>query len=307
MGRTRRKRLWAPAERGEGEAGAAYKAPAKPGGSTRSVRAMIPAILIAAASALCPDESLPTLLNYTNPHSECVGYENGTGVFANSSNPTAAELCAPYLQPEADCCAFFQDTHICSTTGWLQYIHYGFDFTCGDAHSVNCTNFYLSAGDPTEEPAPVTPAPSAEDSGLSAGATPPDALDSVEIGQLGVTCALADKAACTAACAPAAACGDASIAYLTAQAALKPPGAWATCIGYQVCAVLLVSPELTTQTSTATATGTSTATSTVTTTEAPAPVPPAPPAEDSGLSAGAIAGIAVGAVLAVVAAGVWLL
>ena len=42
-------------------------------------------------------------------------------------------------------------------------------------------------------------------------------------------------------------------------------------------------------------------------TEEPAPVTPAPPAEDSGLSAGAIAGIAVGAVLAVVAAGVVLL
>ena len=42
-------------------------------------------------------------------------------------------------------------------------------------------------------------------------------------------------------------------------------------------------------------------------TEAPVTASPAPPAEDSGLSAGAIAGIAVGAVLAVVAAGVWLL
>ena len=42
-------------------------------------------------------------------------------------------------------------------------------------------------------------------------------------------------------------------------------------------------------------------------TEAPAPVTPAPPADDSGLSAGAIAGIAVGAVLVVVAAGVVLL
>ena len=102
--------------------------------------------------------------------------------------------------------------------------------------------------------------------------TPPVALDSIEIGQLAATCALADKTACNTACAPAAACEDASVAFLEAQAALTPPGPWATCIGYQPCNNLQ---------------------------NAPPPPPPAPPAK---LSSGAIGGIVVGAYLGVAGA-----
>ena len=99
--------------------------------------------------------------------------------------------------------------------------------------------------------------------------TPPVALNSIEIGQLAATCALADKTACNTACAPAAACKDASVAFLDAQAALTPPGPWATCIGYQPCLQN---------------------------------APPPPPPASAKLSSGAIGGIVVGAYLGVAGA-----
>jgi hypothetical protein len=143
---------------------------------------MIPAILIAAASAVCPDES--------EPYMHAGAFKCSTTDITDAANVTEITLCAP-AQPGYSCCVAtihsdqIYATHYCyddyafqsarcadADTGIINHTYEHTQFEPYLFFLFNCTNLEAPAPPPlsTEEPAPVTPAPPAEDSGLSAGA-----------------------------------------------------------------------------------------------------------------------------------------